>query len=316
MGPLAVKMDMGQGPGEPRRRWRPLFRRHRVVSESVPEGAGPGERGASAPCPVSDGTRDSGADAPRSPFRDRLAVGDEGREPLGHLSIIPHAAKRRHIPDLLKFVVIWVNLSLVRSQLSTYFTVLPIPLARYSVGGPNLDLALSAPPETPKRRPGSQGDQAGGNADGNRPTVFPPASGKPPNSSSRRSSVGRYAVPPSSDIGRPAISDTTHRPVPQPSRTRSTRTGNPTPPGWSPDAVVQVRGFPVLRKCEPDHRGRVPSLADKSGWPIELADSARVFCAGESGRLNPGLPASHCEGNGRRSHHDRRRGRTDDQEDR
>ena len=40
--------------------------------ESVPEGTSPGERGASAPCPVSDGLPRQGADAPRSPFRDSL----------------------------------------------------------------------------------------------------------------------------------------------------------------------------------------------------------------------------------------------------
>jgi serine/threonine protein kinase/Leucine-rich repeat (LRR) protein len=43
------------------------------ASEFVPEVAGPGERGASAPGPVSDGPRRQGADAPRSPFRNRLS---------------------------------------------------------------------------------------------------------------------------------------------------------------------------------------------------------------------------------------------------
>ena len=37
-----------------------------------PRRGSPGERGASAPCPMSDGPRRQGADAPRSPFRDRL----------------------------------------------------------------------------------------------------------------------------------------------------------------------------------------------------------------------------------------------------
>ena len=52
-----------------------------VDSESVPEGAGPVGRGASAPSPVSDGPRRQGADAPRSPFRNRLSSRSLGPVP-------------------------------------------------------------------------------------------------------------------------------------------------------------------------------------------------------------------------------------------